>query len=275
MSNAGSRGIIYVATGHRYVAEAVESLVTLRRTNPGLPAALVTDAVSPPGDWEQVMPLADPTHSFRDKLHMRRSPWELTLFLDTDIYVAANIGLLFDLLADFDIISHQLFEGHDYELEGVPDAFPEFNTGVIGFRRSPEVQAFFDSWAMWYDRYAPAVVADQQSFRKALYHSRLRHSVLPPEYNFRPLATNFAITDLRIIHGRPLADMPALKEKIDVNLVHRAFVPRLGCVVSDHMTLQQVWRLWLATSVELSKTASRPLRHTLARLLGRRRIPRS
>jgi hypothetical protein len=269
-------GVVYVATGAKFVAEAAESRQQLRRSNPEIPAAIFTDVSAPTGDWQQVVPLLQPTHSLRDKLHMRHSPWELTLFLDTDTYVAAPLQLLFDLLQDgFDLIGHQLFEGHNYQLEGVPDAFPEFNTGVIGFRRSAAVQAFFDSWTTWYDSYAPAVSCDQRSFRKALYTSRLRHSVLTPEYNFRPLSTNFAITDLRIIHGRPLSAMPALKKIVDVNYVHRAYVPRLGCVVSDVMTPHQAWRLWCASSLELLKTGSRPFRHFIARLLRRRGSPSS
>ncbi len=265
-----TRGVIYVATGPRYLEEAAVSRAQLRRSNPALPAALVTDAAHISGDWQEIIPLPKPTHSLRDKLQMRHSPWDCTIFLDTDTYVAAPLDLLFDLLDDgFDLLGHQLFEGHDYQLEGVPDAFPEFNTGVIGFRRDEAVQRFFDAWTTWYDRYLPAVKCDQRSFRKAVYESRLRHSVLTPEYNFRPLATNFAITDLRILHGRPFADLPQLKALMDVKLVHRAYVPRLRCVVSDMMTPGQAWRLWRAATFELVKTGTRPLRNRVRRLFGR------
>jgi len=125
---------------------------------------------------------------------MRLSPWQHTLFLDTDTYVTTDLGHLFEMLEDgFDLLAHQLFEGHNYGLEGVPDAFPEFNTGVIGFRNTPDVQRFFEDWNTWYGRYVPSITCDQRSFRKAVYLSGLRHSVLTPEYNFRPLSTNFAI----------------------------------------------------------------------------------
>lgn len=265
-----TRGVVYVATGARYVAEAAESLAQLQRSNPGLPAVLVTDASAPPGAWQAVIPLPSPSYGFRDKLAMRLAPWDQVLFLDTDTHVAADLGQVFALLdAGFDLAAHQLFEGHDCLLPDVPDSFPEFNTGVIAFRNTPGVQAFFDRWLEVYDRRPPPYPTDQYSFRIAVYHSGLRHTVLAPEYNFRPLSTNFAITDLRIVHGRPLSAMPALKELVDVNLVHRAYVPRLGCVVSDHMTLRQVRRLWLAVTRELVATGSRPLRRFFRRLLGR------
>ena len=265
------RGVVYVATGARYLAEANESRAQLRRSNPLLPAALVTDDPAPGGDWQAVLPLPAPTRSLRDKLHMRRAPWDRVLFLDTDTFVTASLAPLFALLDDgFEIIGHQLFEGHDYQLPDVPDSFPEFNTGVLGFRNTPAVQIFFAAWDAAYGRLSSEVRCDQRSFRIALYRSSLRHAVLTPEYNFRPLSTNFAITDLRILHGRPLADMPALKALIDVNYVHRAYVPRLGCVVSDQMTPHQAWRLWCASSWELIKTGSRPLRQALRRPFARK-----
>jgi len=190
MTSPLTRGVVYVATGPSFAAEAAESRASLRRSNPDLPAALFTDIDSPAGDWQRVIRVDAPSHSLRDKLQMRFSPWDLTLFLDTDTFVAMDISHLFDLLADgFDLIGHQLYEGHDYLLEGVPAAFPEFNTGVLGFRQAPAVQRFFDEWAKQYDRFLPVNANDQQSFRQALYHSGLRHSVIPPEYNFRPLAT--------------------------------------------------------------------------------------
>lgn len=266
MHPADLRGVVYVATGARYLAEAAAARAQLRRSNPSLPAALITDLPPPAGDWQAIILAEAPSHSLRDKIQMHRAPWRHTIFLDTDTHVAANLDLLFRLLEDgFEVIGHQLFEGHNYVLPEVPDSFPEFNTGVIGFTNTPRVQAFFDQWRTAYDRFAPGVACDQQSFRVALYRSGLRHSVLTPEYNFRPLATNFAITDLRILHGRPLENMPALKARIDVNLVHRAYVPRLRCVVSDNMTLAQYRRLWLAVTGELFKTATRPLRHWLRR----------
>lgn len=273
MSPVSSIGVVYVATGESYVAEAAASLTLLRRSNPSVSAAIITDLSAPPGQWEAVLPLAAPTHSLRDKLQMRRSPWESTLFLDTDTYVATDLGDLFHLLASFDVVGHQLFEGHNYQLEGVPHAFPEFNTGVIGFRNTPAVQSLFDEWSNWYDRYSAETRCDQRSFRQALYRSGLRHSVLPPEYNFRPLATNFAIMPLQIVHGRPLAGLPALKEKIDVNFVHRAYVPRLGCVVSDHMTPRQAIRLWFAATLEVLCSSGRAFRHAVGRAIRNRNKP--
>jgi hypothetical protein len=266
-----SRGVVYVATGTRYVAEAIRSRAQLRRIHPQLPAALVTDAAAPGDDWQHVFPLEHPTHTLRDKIQMRLAPWDYVLFLDTDTHVADDLEPVFALLrGGFDLAAHQLFEGHNYGLPDVPDSFPEFNTGVIGFRNTPAVHRFFDEWQACYDRLYPGVTCDQRSFRIAVFHSGLRHTVLTPEYNFRPLSTNFAITGLHVLHGRPLAAMPALKDTIDVNFVHRAYVPRLGCVVSDHMTPVQAWRLWRAATWELIKTASRPARQRVRRLLGRK-----
>lgn len=39
----GTRGVVYVAFGDRFVAEAVHSVRSLQQQCPGLPAALFTD----------------------------------------------------------------------------------------------------------------------------------------------------------------------------------------------------------------------------------------
>lgn len=264
------RGVIYVATGSIHLEEARQSLGFLRRSNPTLPAAIVTDTPQPAGDWDLVLPLPNPQHSLRDKLHMRRAPWPLALFVDTDTYVAHDLGEIFALLeAGFDLAAHQLFEGHDYTLPDVPDSFPEFNTGVVGFRNTPAVQRFFDEWDSIYAARPAPYSTDQYSFRIAVFHSTLRHTVLPPEYNFRPLSTNFAALPLRVVHGRPLAEMPALKQMIDVRLVHRAYVPSLDCVVSDHMTPAEIARLWLAVTGRALATVLRAGGYAIRRLVGR------
>src|SRR5262245_17176068 len=99
-----SRGIIYSATGERFVAEAVNSARSSLRFNP-VPHLIFCDAV-PAQKIEGVKfvpsePCGDP---FRDKIHsIRRLPFDQTIFLDTDTYVTANIDELFDLLNRFDV----------------------------------------------------------------------------------------------------------------------------------------------------------------------------
>ena len=62
------------------------------------------------------------------------SPYERTLFLDSDTYVCGGpLTGAFDLLDEFDIaLAHAPLRAIP-EVAGVPDAFPEYNAGVILF----------------------------------------------------------------------------------------------------------------------------------------------
>ncbi len=44
MPDDGERGIVYVATGERYVREAEESARSVRKSNPYIPITLFTDS---------------------------------------------------------------------------------------------------------------------------------------------------------------------------------------------------------------------------------------
>ena len=263
-----SAGFVYVATGERYVTEARTSAAHLRRIHPTLPICLITDAARGDQFWDDLIVLENPTFGFRDKMNIGLSPYEKSLFLDTDTLVIGSLDEVFTLLDRFDIAGQQLFEGHDYRAPGVPDAFPEFNTGVVAFRRSPALTAFFAQWRALYDTYLATDatlgyhyenVSDQKSFRVALYESDLRFAVLTPEYNFVPHHVNFACAPVRVLHGRGDAQLVALAARINVFLGCRSYVPVLDTVVSAHTPAAELRRLWWLTGWQLLRHAGRAL----------------
>jgi hypothetical protein len=139
----------------------------------------------------------------------------------------------------------------------VPDAFPEFNSGVFGFRRSPTVQKLFTRWREFYDQYRAlntagvydyTNVSDQKSFRIALHESGLRHSVLGPEYNFIVQHVQFACAAAKIFHGRPLAELRRIERLVNARVGLRAWVPILDTCVAQQLTLGGWARVaWRAT----------------------------
>lgn len=131
-----------MAMGASFLNEAVVSARSLRCHQKD-PILLFTDqyqlAVAE-GIFDQVVhlersgPLAQ-----RDKLvAMRCSPFQYTLFLDTDTFVTASLGDAWELLERFDLA----FAGDrgfvDYFPAGteVPESFKEPNLGVDFFRAS-------------------------------------------------------------------------------------------------------------------------------------------
>jgi hypothetical protein len=190
---------------------------------------------------------------------MRLCPYEKFLYLDTDTYVAAELNEVFQLLEHFDFAGHQLFEGHDSPIPGVPDAFPEFNGGVLAFRRSLAVEGFFDRWRELYDAFrAPdrpdrdlyLNVTDQKSLRLALYESKLRVAILGPEYDFTPSHVNFACATVRILHGRG-DDFERFASRLNAQLGNRVYHPTLDVVLHAQTSAPELRRLWWRSTVQL------------------------
>jgi hypothetical protein len=259
-------GVVYVATGQRYVEEARVAAASLRNTNPTIPVCLVTDSPGETNFWDELILVRNPAFGFRDKILMGLCPFERFLYLDTDTTVTGDLSDVFALLGRFDFIGHQLFEGHDCPLPDVPDAFPEFNGGVLGFRRSPALGDFFERWLARYDAYYALNRAghyhysnssDQKSLRQTLYESGLRIAVLGPEYNFTPHHLVFACAQVRILHGRGRQSLVNLQQRLNAKLGNRAYVPRLDAVIHDDMLSAELRHLWWMSSLQLIRKAGR------------------
>jgi len=224
-----TRGVVYVATGERFVREAMESAETVRRIMPELPIVLFADVKPPAGVFDDVLPVENPQHAFIDKIEpLTRSPFDRTLFLDTDTFVIEPCGDLFDLLDHFDLAASHEPGRLQYPIRMVPDAFVEFNTGVIAYRRSEAVNRFFRTWRRFYQRDWERNLKvgkkpyDQISFTQVLYRSVLRIYVLSPEYNFRTVFPQSPAGKVRIVHGRGFS-------KRDFAALNANTAPRLFC----------------------------------------------
>lgn len=259
MEILASTGFVYIATGERYLREAATSAAQLRRTNPGARICLVADRSTGEKFWDDFVPLPDPTFSFRDKLALRLCPYARFVYLDTDTHAVADLSEIFSLLEHFDFAGHQLFEGHDSPIPGVPDAFPEFQGGVLAFRRSPAVEACFSRWLEHYDAFrapdrpdrdAYANVTDQKSLRLALYESALRLAILGPEYDFMPAHVNFACANVRILHGRG-DNFARFALRLNAELGNRVYHPTLDVVLTVNPSTPELRRLWWRSTLQL------------------------
>lgn len=266
MQSASTFGFVYVATGERYRREAAECAASLKSSTPNARICLITDKVEGTPFWDDVVLLDAPDFSFRDKIEMRRCPYDRFVFLDTDAHPIGDLNDLFVMLQRFDFIGHQLFEGHDIPMPGIPDAFPEFNTGVLGFRRGAASTAFFDRWKHHYTafvaqnrdgHYHHSNVSDQKSFRVAVWESELSIGVIGPEYNFVPHHLNFACSPVRVLHNRSSAEREKLQRRINRKLGNRVYVPSLDAIISNSAQSQEVGRLWWGATLALIGSAAR------------------
>lgn len=222
-----SQGILYIATGASYLAEARLSAQSVRRFHPGIKIAVATDqAVAADADFDLVMapPIgghSNQTDSFleRDRVAYYRkirplleSPFEKTLFLDSDTYVAAPLDELFVLLDQFDLLVTPAHVIHDYQFEmdaapfsQIPAAFGYFNTGLVAYRRNAAGTAFLQRWMENYINHtAQHTVNDQPAFRLTLYQGVASFHVLPAHYNIISWVPFIVPAGGRIVmlHGR-------------------------------------------------------------------------
>ena len=188
---ATTSGIVFVATGARYIACAENAARSVRKHMPDVPIALFTDAkqlgVSLNEVFDPVIELESVHH--RSKVDcLMKSPFERTLFLDADIRVLEDVSELFDLLERFDIaMAHAHARNRPATRtvwnQSLCDAFPQFNTGVIAVRRNAQTQTLLQDWS---DSYVAAGFRkDQVTLRELLWSSELRVATLPPEFNIR------------------------------------------------------------------------------------------
>jgi hypothetical protein len=241
------RGVIYIATGRVYVDEALISAASLKVHMPGLPITIFSNlAINDPNIDRTVRIGSDssPPTSATKFTHIGESPYRETLYLDSDTYVCDRLDDLFVLLKFFDLAAAHSPRRAMHEIDGVPDSFPELNSGVILFRRCAAVQALFSAWADAFARnlelmqrdeirwlYPPhkraRILGDQGAFREALYRSEVRLATLPPEYNCRFSAGGFVDGPVRILHGRGL-DLPSVAAAINSVLTRRGHYGRSG-----------------------------------------------
>jgi hypothetical protein len=228
-------GFVYVATGEGYLKEALLSASSLRAVMPNASICLITDVTSPmpSGLFDTVRLETEVCRNPIDKLRSIDCPYERVIFLDTDTYVCGDLSELFDLLDRFDLaLLQENHRGWDYTLAGVPSSFPEYNTGVIVFRRSAAVRSLFETWRKNYDelRQSQELRNDQPAFRQALYFSELRVATLPSEFHFLGNVPNYAMWEIRLVHGR--GNLPKIAQLANESLGARAYVPAVGVMRS-------------------------------------------
>lgn len=193
-------GVYYIALGEDHVEEAKVSAESLKDHNPDIPVAIKTDQEIDSNVFDRVLETSE-DFSWKFRISsFKESPFEKTLFLDTDTLILGDLEEVFELLDQFPLAVAQNSGVTQNNFENISNAFPEFNCGVIAYRTT-DVQDFLEEWIVQYDE---SHLHDQPSFRKTLYESDIRFSVLPAEYNCRVATPGSLTSEVKIIHDRLL-----------------------------------------------------------------------
>lgn len=178
-------GVIFATTGKNYTELAERAAQSVKENCPGLAVDLFTDQFVDMPVFDRIHQLKDPW--LRSKIDaMAASRFDRTLYLDADLFVIADLRDVFEVLDRFDIaMVHDQARNGNYAQtfwrETLPDAFPQFNTGVIAFSRIPEIIDLLKNWSACVR--GNNLTKDQPVLRELLWHSDIKVGTLPPEYN--------------------------------------------------------------------------------------------
>ncbi len=191
-----TQGILYIAAGEKFIRAAMRSAASVQKHSPGLSRHLFAD-------WQNYgLPFEKSPHPFtsvgkvesphrRSKVdYLPLTPFDQTLYLDTDTALNADIRGMFNVLERFDIaLTHAHRRNFVERLKPwqveLPQAFPQYNGGVILYRNTPQVITFLERWRDEYHANIKDFQQDQRTLRELLWKSDLRMATLPPEYNVR------------------------------------------------------------------------------------------
>jgi hypothetical protein len=282
------RGVVYVATGEKYNAEAICSAASVKAIHPDLSITLFTDVNTKSDLFDRVISIGLPQHPYLTKVVcMSRKVYDETLYLDTDTYVCGDLNELFSILERFDwgtIIAPARTDPADLKLLGdilkpVPAGFPQPNTGVIVFRHSQLTNSFFNLWIERFRYYLDQAnkrgkkhVNDQTPCREALYLSDLRIATFPPEYNCRLQYPGQLHGLVHIVHGH-CADL-----KLGADTLNRLSGMRVHWVNNGRLIVRSrdgvsvSNRLWPFGSINLSRGMQRSTQfwHNVVTMFQRR-----
>ncbi len=206
-----SRGYVYVATGRNFVKEAIISYQSLKRLKNTFPVILYTDKQNinfAKSVFDQVLLIEKPQYNFIDKIEpLITTPFDRSIFIDTDTYFASDISGLFNLLDAYEFMACFAPGREQMDYGGkIPSYFPEFNTGLIGFKKCELTLSVLTNWKSIYSRQLKQKKPphDQPAFREALFNSKATIFCLPSEYNFRIEHPNikWGNSTVKVIHGR-------------------------------------------------------------------------
>ena len=193
-SKVAERGFLYIAFGDAFTKEALMSIKSLKKFN-SEPVALFTD--QPKLDnfegLVDVYAQIQPRHIRAKVDFIDKTPFEKTVYLDSDTLIVRNISDMFDILDRFDVglTNDYARKRTKYskivpEYAEIPYSFSEVNGGIMAYNSSLATQSFLSLWKEYFYKYFQQTNGwDQVSLRISLWRSNVRLHHFPFEYNIR------------------------------------------------------------------------------------------
>jgi len=216
------RGAVYYAVRKpKYVKMAVRSAKSLRRYMPDLPITLFTDL--PNSQWAkqpvfasvETLPPVSELLCHNVMSAMAKFPYDISLFLDTDVWVCGDLSEIFDAIehSSLDLMlptiqQYRYVHREDpiFEKAGVPDAYPRYTTAIVGIKTNRRTEVFVKLWGERYRELCTEwtlspICPDQIPLRIALHQSpAMRVGALRDCYEYQ--LYGYFNRPIKIIHAK-------------------------------------------------------------------------
>jgi hypothetical protein len=229
-----TKGVIYTAGGmQRYIDEAIYSAKTLKKYNPKLGTTLYTSIKNVESKYFDNIIYQEPIkHPQKYKVeNMLKSPYDFTLFLDSDTEIKDNIEELFDFLLIYDIgVTNRVkckWSANPIYIYYIDNQC--YNGGFLLFKKNKKVTTFINAWTKKMNKNkdeeikAGTQTGDQIPLNELFFDEKLpekiglKYVILPNKiYNARPWLWEQAKTDgdyknIKIFHARGLNKHKSVK----------------------------------------------------------------
>ena len=153
------KGILYIVFGDNFIQELKFSAESVKKHNPDMHITVFSDREINCEFIDDVKTIE--VRHMRPKIdYISQSPYEKTLFLDTDTIINHSLEDLFGILDKYDIaLAHDLarkrkkFTNTIPEYGEIPYSFSEVNTGVMAFNKNKRVLDLFEGWRQRFYQY--------------------------------------------------------------------------------------------------------------------------
>ncbi len=200
---ASKKGVIYTASGKKYIDEAIYSAKTLKKHNKSIHATLYTSDVGVKSRYfDSIINQPANKHPQKYKIeNMVNSPYEKTLYLDSDTKINGSIAELFDFLLIYDMG----FTNRVLCTWGKPVRFKDYidkdciNGGFILFIKNEKTIQFLSDWSTKMNRNKDEDIkpgtptGDQIPLNDLIFKEKL----------LEKLNINFVILPNKIYNARP------------------------------------------------------------------------
>ncbi len=193
-----SKGVVYNSVQSKsHVIEARKSVASVRKFHPDWRVAIHTDRNRVHSEYDDVIPcdlaLSNANHPYRAKIEaMIHSPYDETLYLDTDTELRKPIDHVFEVFPDYDMASCYAMGKSYGHTPAYLDCMAEYNAGVIFWKKTKRTDDFFQQWLRYFDenKNLSPPPTDQFSFMLAVHKNpHFRVAMLSIHYNQRHYGT--------------------------------------------------------------------------------------